>query len=105
MAACVVEDTTVLTSIYYQTTHTMQQTKTSSFETLNQGCPFSFHVNSTQIDPTLLRNYELTKKRQLNRSNTYNSNTEQTRTIIDNSCSAQAVSINNNNNNIDESMK
>jgi hypothetical protein len=102
MAACVVEDT-VLTSIYCQTTNTMQQSKSSSFETLNQRCPFNCHGNSIQIDSTLIRNHELTKKRQLNRSNTYHSNTEQTRIVIDNSCLAQAVSTNNSNN--DESMK
>jgi hypothetical protein len=80
MAACIVE-TTQLTSISYQTTNLIKQTKYS-------------HVNSYQMDST--------KKRQLSRNNTFNSNNDLTKTETDSSCSTQAVSINNNNN---ESMK
>jgi len=80
MAACIVE-TTQLTSISYQTTNIIKQTKYS-------------HVNSYQMDST--------KKRQLSRNNTFNSNNDLTKIETDSSCSTQAVSINNNNN---ESMK
>jgi hypothetical protein len=78
MAACVVEDTR-LRLIYYQTK-----------PKLSQG---NIYVNSNQMDST--------KKRQLSRSNTFHSNNELTKTEIDNSCSIQAVSTDNNN----ESMK
>jgi hypothetical protein len=79
MATCIVEDTR-LTSIYYQTTNLIKQTKLSQ-------------VNFHGMDST--------KKRQLTRCNTFNSNNELTETETDNSCSTQAVSTDNNN----ESMK
>ncbi len=79
MAACVVEDT-ILTSTYYQATNSRKQT-------------LNFHAHSNQMDSS--------KKRQLNRSNTFNSNNESIITVIDNSCSTEAVVIDNNN----ESMK
>ncbi|CAM2713566.1 unnamed protein product [Rotaria socialis] len=95
MAACIVEDSVSLLR-YCQTTDAMKQTE-SSFETNNQQYPSSFHVNSSQTDSTqLLGNQELTKKRPLNRSHTYNSKNELTRIVLDNSCSVQAVSKNNN---------
>jgi hypothetical protein len=101
MAACVFEDT-VLTSIYRQTTNSIQQTQSSSFETMSHRCQFNFHVNSIQMDSTtLLRNHELIKKRQFNRSNTYSCKNDLTNIANDNSCSTQSVSIKNNN----ESMK
>ncbi len=101
MAACVFEDT-VLTSIYCQTTNSRQQTQSSSFETMSHRCQINFHVNSIKMDSTaLLRNHELIKKRQFNRSNTYNCNNDLTNIATDNSCLTQAVSIKNNN----ESMK
>ncbi|CAF0920158.1 unnamed protein product [Rotaria sordida] len=96
MAACGIEDS-VLTSRFYQTTNTMRKTQSSSIEKNNQQCLFDFHINSIQIDSTMsLRNPELTKKRPFNRSNTYNSKNDLIRTVIDNSCSMQAVSENNN---------
>ncbi len=79
MAACVVEDT-ILPSIYYQATNSIKQT-------------LNFHAHSNRMDSS--------KKRQLNRSNTFNSNNESIITVIDNSCSTEAVVIDNNN----ESMK
>lgn len=79
MAACIVEDTRSR-SIYYQT----KQIK--FFQDY-------FYAHTDQMDST--------KKRQLNRSNTFNSNIELTKTETDNSCSIQSVAIDSNN----ESMK
>ncbi|CAF4037531.1 unnamed protein product [Rotaria sp. Silwood2] len=96
MATCVLEDP-VLGSIHCQTTNTMKQVQSSLFEKNNQQCPFNFQISPIQMDSTTsLRNSELTKKRPLHRSNTYNSNNDLIRPVIDNSCSVQAVSKNNN---------
>ncbi|CAF1328022.1 unnamed protein product [Rotaria magnacalcarata] len=95
MAVCIAEDSVSLLR-YCQTTDAMKQTD-SSFETNNQQCPSSFHVNSIQMDSAqLLGNHELAKKRPLNRSHACNSKNELTRLVIGNSCSVQAVSKNNN---------
>ncbi|CAF0726008.1 unnamed protein product [Rotaria sp. Silwood1] len=79
MATCAIEDL-VLRPIYCQTTNTMKKVQSSSFEKNNQQCPVNFHMNCIQMDSTTsLRNSESTKKRLLNRSNTYNAQTTRLR--------------------------
>ncbi|CAF1089158.1 unnamed protein product [Adineta steineri] len=96
MASCAVE-ITGLTTNYCQTTNSMKQS--SSFETINPRCQFSFHADPCIMDRTIiLQNHELTKKRQFNRSHTYSGTNEFPTIITDNnnnSCSSQAVPINN----------
>jgi hypothetical protein len=71
MAACIVENT-----------------RLSSYQITNS---IHFHVQSNQM--------ESTKKRRLRRTNTFTSNNELTKTITDNSCSVQAVTITTDSNN------
>ena len=104
MAACVVEDASSATSIYCQTTNTMERTPSSPLETSARTspstatnsdlhrCSFNFHTNINQ---------EPTRKRQLSQNDTCNTISDMTRTVTDNSCRSQAVSINKNN----ESMR
>jgi len=102
MAACIVEDASTTTSIYCQTTNTMEQTpspsssSSSSLETTrnpeHHRCSFNFHTNNIKIDSTLIINQESTRKRRLSSSDTCN-----TRTITDSNCRSQTVSIDKNN--------
>jgi hypothetical protein len=97
MAVCIVEDA-VLTSIHYQAIHIMKRTPSCPFVTTNDDeyhQQYSFNCHGNPIS-TFSSNQELTKKRQLNRSNTYSNNTESIITVIDNSCSSPAGSTNNN---------
>jgi hypothetical protein len=107
MAACIVEDVSTATSIYCQTTNTMERAPSSALETSTRTspttttnsdhhrCSFNFHTNN------ILINQESTKKRQLSQNDTCNTTSELSRTVTDNSCRSQAVSINKNN----ESMR
>jgi hypothetical protein len=88
MALCMIEDASTTASIYCQTniTNTMERSPTSSLEpTATNSCSFDFQ----KIDSTLINNQESTRKRQLSQNDT--------KTITDNSCRSQAVSINKNN--------
>lgn len=80
--------------------NTMKQLQSNSIETINQQYQTDSHQNSNENGSNgLLGNHELTRKRRaFNRSITFNDTTELTRIVIDNSCSIQAVSQNNNNN-------
>jgi hypothetical protein len=91
MAACIVEDASTTTSIYCQTTNTMERTPSTSLETTtttttnkseHHRCTFNI-----QIDSKFKINQESTmRKRQLSQN--------ETKTITDHSCRSQAVSIN-----------
>jgi hypothetical protein len=85
MATCIIEDASTTTSIYCQTTDTMERTPTSpsleSSSTINSEhscCSFNFSTNN-------IKN-ESTRKRQLSQNE-----------ITDHSCRSQAVPINKNN--------
>jgi len=83
MALCMIGDASTATSIYCQTTNTMERSPTSPLEsTTTNSCSFDFQ----KIDSTLINNQESTRKRQLSQSDT--------KTITDHICRSQAVSIN-----------
>ncbi|CAF0948541.1 unnamed protein product [Rotaria sordida] len=104
MAACAVEETSAATSIYCQTTNTMERTSSSSssLETSTRTttnpehhrCSFNFHTNNIQTDSILTINQESTRKRQLSQTDSYNKIYDATRTVTDNSCPSQIDSIN-----------
>jgi hypothetical protein len=87
MAACIVEDASTTTSIYCQTTNTMERTPSTSLETTTTNKSEHHCTFNIQIDSKFKINQESTmRKRQLSQN--------ETKTITDHSCRSQAVSIN-----------
>ncbi|CAF1991998.1 unnamed protein product [Rotaria magnacalcarata] len=108
MAACIIEEASVATPIYCQTTHTMERSPSpSSSSSLEASartttksekhlCLFNFHTNNVHIEPTLMINQESTKKRRLSQTELCNKVCEAPRTVTDNSCRPKNDSIDKN---------
>ncbi|CAF2886389.1 unnamed protein product [Rotaria sp. Silwood2] len=98
MAACAVEETSEATSIYCQTTNTMERTPSSSSLETNtrtttnpehHRCSFNFHTTNIQTDSTLTIKQETTRKRQLSQTDSCNKICDVTRTVTENNCRLQ----------------